>query len=95
MTSMSSGSHSSFNSDEESSEEEKISEQLLADKTYSSGVSSVLIADNRDNKSSIEESSEPAKFVLRKMKSKRDLSLKEKSTLSRVVTALVGDRVVL
>ena len=90
MTSMSSGSHSSFNSDEESSEEEK-----KGDKTYSSGVNSVLIADNRDNKSSIEESNEPAQFVLRKMKSKRDLSLKEKSTLSRVVTALVGDRVVL
>ena len=88
MTSMSSGSHSSFNSDAESSEEEKNGEEKA----------DVRIADNTDDaKNDAEGDSEPAHegFALRKMKTKRDLSLKERSTLSRVVTAIVGDRVVL
>ena len=95
MTSMSSGSHSSFNSDEESSEEEKKREKSPDRAT--SHVSSVFIADNRTDKNDADESFEPeqTQFVLRKMDGKRNLSLKEKSKFSRVVTALVGDRVVL
>ena len=95
MTSMSSGSHSSFNSDEDSSEEEKKREK--SQNRTTSHVSSVLIADNRTDKNDAGESYEPeqTQFVLRKMDGKRNLSLKEKSKFSRVVTALVGDRVVL